>query len=361
MPQDTDIPVKTEVQSTSNPAKANIAWAPRRDASLDIAKGFGILLVVLGHCLIGLKGSNFFSPTLAWPATAIFIIYLFHMPLFFVVSGHLASGKHRPAGTTIAKLIPTIVYPYFLWSILQGLVEIYLSKYTNGHASFTSLYRILWVPIIPYWFLYALFFCHLGYLVIRKLPYAAQLAIAFACFLVPLFFAEALTRAYLIIIMETGRGFLYFILGVVSVSQVKQFGRWAAITATLLFVVFATVCTQSALHGVTGSVAVLPAALAGIVATLAWSRLLATRENFFVGTMAFLGRYSMSIYVMHIFFTAGVRIALQRLHLQPNLTGTVVEIVAATTLGILIPLGFNWVASKMKMDAWFGIQHMETR
>ena len=71
----------------------------------------------------------------------------------------------------------------------------------------------------------------------------------------------------------------------------------------------------------------------------------------------------MSIYVLHIFFTAGVRIALKRLAPRPgtapSLTATVIEMVAATVLGILLPLGINWIVSRARLDKWFGLQHME--
>jgi fucose 4-O-acetylase-like acetyltransferase len=339
----------------------------RRDDSLDIAKGFGILLVVLGHCLEGLKTSGYFPPQLQWPTLTFFLIYLFHMPLFFVVSGHLASGKHRPARQVIARLVPTILYPYFLWSILEGLMLVYLSKYTNSHAqtsSLYSLYKILWAPIVPYWFLYALFFCHLWYLAIRRLPHWVQLAVAVAVFLAPMLFLQSVSYAYTQIVFETVRGFLYFVLGLVSVAQVRQFGQWTAIAATALFALFATIFYQSQLSGSYGAVAVLPAAVAGIVATLAWSRLIAAAQGRFTATFAqtfaFLGRYSMSIYVMHIFFTAGVRIALKRLAANPTAAVTAVEIVGATVLGIALPLGINWIVSKFDLDSWFGLQHMET-
>ena len=337
----------------------------RRDESLDIAKGFGILLVVLGHCLDGLIASGFFPSTLAWPGLAVFVIYLFHMPLFFVVSGHLASGKHRPASVTLAKLIPTIVYPYFLWSILEGLTLVYLSSYTTSHNSISSLYKIFWIPIVPYWFLYALFFCHAGYLLIRKLSYPIQLTIAAVVFLLPQFFLAPLYSAHLLIVLETVRGFLYFVLGVVSVAQVRQFGRWIAIAATVLFILFAIVYYQSQFSGILAGPAALPAGITGIIATLAWSRMLASRGGWFAGMIAFWGRYSMSIYVMHIFFTAGVRIALKRLSIgqpsgSPALVATVVEIAAATIAGIYLPLAINWVVSKFDLDKWFGIQHMET-
>jgi peptidoglycan/LPS O-acetylase OafA/YrhL len=113
-----------------------------------------------------------------------------------------------------------------------------------------------------------------------------------------------------------------------------------------------------------GAVAVLPAGIAGIFATLAWSRLLASRGGWLANTLAFWGRYSMSIYVLHIFFTAGVRIALKRLAPRPgaipSVAATAIEIVAATVLGVLLPLGINWLVSRARLDKWLGLQHMET-
>jgi fucose 4-O-acetylase-like acetyltransferase len=361
MPGDTDsLTSSPTTRSAINPRESG------RDESLDIAKGFAILLVVLGHCLDGLIASGFFRPSVAWPALTVFLIYLFHMPVFFVVSGHLASGKHRPAGQTLARLIPTIVYPYFLWSILEGLALVYLSKYTNNHQPISALYKILWTPIVPYWFLYALFLCHAGYLVIRKFSYSRQIAIAAVVFLAPQFFLGPLGSAHLIIVPETVRGFLYFILGVVSVSAVQQFGRWVAIAGTILFFLFAIVFYQSQLSGAIAAPAALPAGIAGIVATLAWSRLLAARGGRLAAMLAFFGRYSMSIFVMHIFFTAGARIALSRLaHLStsaaagPTPLAAVTEIAAAMAAGVALPLAINWVVSKFDLDRWLGLQHME--
>ena len=367
------MPGDTDILTPSNPARTSSNLRQTRpgsgrDESLDIAKGFGIILVVLGHCLDGLIASGFFPASLMWPTLAVYVIYLFHMPLFFVVSGHLASGKHRPIGTTLAKLLQTIVYPYFLWSILQGLTLIYFSKYTTSQMHISSLYKILWAPIVPYWFLYALFLCQIGYLAIRKLSHQMQLGIAIAAFLIPSFFLLPLGGANLNIVPETTRGFLYFILGIVSVAQVKQFGRWTALSATILFVVFAIVYYQSQFGGALASIAALPAGMAGIIATLAWARMLAANGGRLVSMLAFCGRYSMSIYVTHIFFTAGVRIVLKRLATgsasssgaAPGLLATCIEIAAATVVGTALPLAINWVVSKLNLDAWFGLQHMET-
>ena len=72
--------------------------AESRDLTLDIAKGFGILLVILGQVTNGLIAAGFFPTYVQWPALTVYVIYLFHMPLFFAVLGHLASRRQSPAG-----------------------------------------------------------------------------------------------------------------------------------------------------------------------------------------------------------------------------------------------------------------------
>ena len=74
----------------------------------------------------------------------------------------------------------------------------------------------------------------------------------------------------------------------------------------------------------------------------------------------------MSIYVMHIFFTAGIRIALKRLPFVasqpsagPTLAATALEIAAATVAGIALPVAIHWVVGKFDLDKWFGLQRME--
>ena len=328
-----------------------------------MAKGFGILLVVLGHCLDGLIAARYFPEKVLWPGLAVYVIYLFHMPLFFFVSGHLASGKHRAAGGTIARLVPTIVYPYFLWSLLEGLALIGLSGYTNGHAGVATLYRMMWLPIVPYWFLYALFVCHVLYLATRRLSYPLQVLVAAVLFVMPILLMSFMVRYQLGIVLQTVRGFLFFTLGVVSVTQVKQLGRWGAVVATVLFVASAVAFQQAQFSERFGLIWVLPTATAGIVGTLAWSRLVAQSRALrpVSSVLAFFGRYSMSIYVMHIFFTAGIRITLKQLGAHPTALVTFVEIAAAMVAGTLLPLAINWLVSKFALDGWFGLQHMEAR
>ncbi len=334
--------------------------------SLDIAKGIGIVLVVLGHALEGLNSSAFFYSNGRWPSITIFVIYLFHMPLFFVVSGYLASLRHRPAGTTIKKLVLTIVYPYFLWSIFEGLVLVGLNGYTNSHTSIKVLYEILWNPIVPFWFLYSLFCCHVLYVWLRRYAQRIQIGFAVLFFLVPIYIEARGTIPYPVL-SQTAKGFLFFMVAANFGYVIKKFGRWTAIAASILFALLAILQYQSQMEGALGDTTQIAPAFVGIVATIAWSRLLAAKQSGIVRALAFWGRYSMSIYVMHIFVTAAVRIGLQRLKVpswnaqggEKGALAVLLELGLATLLGILMPLAVNRVVSWMNLDKWFGLQNME--
>lgn len=134
-----------------------------REAWLDAAKGFGILLVVAAH--VATEGSGSLNSEFTRAA------FLFHMPLFFVISGYL----WRPAepGLLLRKKLLSLLVPYFTflafltaaviardwavgtipapWQIRQMLVHDLL-----GGASLT---RELGV----FWFVTCLFFTQVVY------------------------------------------------------------------------------------------------------------------------------------------------------------------------------------------------------
>ena len=66
-----------------------------------MAKGFGILLVILGHLGVGPLG--------AW-------IYSFHMPMFFFLSGYCFHIR-TPFVAFLRRKLKTMVVPYFLLGI----------------------------------------------------------------------------------------------------------------------------------------------------------------------------------------------------------------------------------------------------
>lgn len=76
-----------------------------RDLQLDIAKGIAIYSVVLGHLDTGLKGQ---------------IIYLFHMPFFFIISGYFHQLDHQE-GRYLRKKAVSLLIPYFVYLLILKL------------------------------------------------------------------------------------------------------------------------------------------------------------------------------------------------------------------------------------------------
>ena len=104
-----------------------------RSSWADYAKGIGILLVVYGHVARGLHNAGV-SVSEKTYLLIDSIIYSFHMPLFFFLSGIFFVGSFNSRGATklVLSKVDTIFYPFVIWSIFQGCIEATLSNYTNG-------------------------------------------------------------------------------------------------------------------------------------------------------------------------------------------------------------------------------------
>lgn len=76
--------------------KERIKW-------IDVAKGIGIILVVIGH----ISRNEYLN----------YFIYSFHMPLFFMLSGYLYKEKEY----FVERKVKSILIPYFIFSFLSFL------------------------------------------------------------------------------------------------------------------------------------------------------------------------------------------------------------------------------------------------
>lgn len=107
------------MKSTTGNVNANAEFTkPNRDISLDAVKGFAILLVMLGHCIV----LNELADSYLYDAIA-----AVQMPLFMAVSGYLAGRRHDNLGQkpdlkrsvkTFGKRSVTYLVPFFTWMIL---------------------------------------------------------------------------------------------------------------------------------------------------------------------------------------------------------------------------------------------------
>ena len=133
---------------------------------IDMVKGVGIILVVLGH-------STYISEqALTWLAS-------FHMPLFFIVSGLLFAYKQseqEPFGSYCRKRFCGMMIPYFWFSLIYIGVDYY---YLYAHPEVidqafinaAALQAVSLFGISVLWFLPAIFLGELClYGLIRRCP-----------------------------------------------------------------------------------------------------------------------------------------------------------------------------------------------
>lgn len=130
-----------------------------RIIEMDILRGLGILLVILGHCVpdfpVDLRSNVLAGGLEIW-------IYRFHMPLFFLCSGYafcLTTIKVQGLSfsTFINQRIKRIVIPYLVFSVISMLLRIIFSSVTRSGINIGDAIGGIFFEGKYFWFLYTLF------------------------------------------------------------------------------------------------------------------------------------------------------------------------------------------------------------
>ena len=131
----------------------------KRDISFDIMKGIGIILMLLAH-----------DPRILGQEPYYRIVFSFHMPLFFIISGYFFNSNK--SGLSIIKnnsrrlLVPYLitVCMIFFFFILGKFLHSY---FRNDFVSYVK--SLLWnCNDRPIWFLIALFWCKILFFYLDK-------------------------------------------------------------------------------------------------------------------------------------------------------------------------------------------------
>lgn len=323
-----------------DPASKRLPW-------LDIARGTGILLVVAGHVGEGVIQAGL--PHGSWMDQVVKVIYSFHMPLFFIISGFLFLPSFQKIPDHFLRIkAGTILYPYLLWTIVQTGIEIVLSRYTNKGIGIEELYPILWQPRAHFWYLHSLFLiAAFTYALFRITPrYAPWLGMILS-FTRLLFPGE--TGYWLIPV----NNLLYFNLGIlfwqhrdIILERLQQTGVMLGLT-TLFFLaqgayafLFAGNPILIILLAITGSAWILSLSSQPIPDALS-------------KTLSYLGENSLYVYLLHILAGSGARIILEKfLHIQNG----EIHFVTGCIAGVILPLLVTRLFQRFRMGWLFSIK-----
>jgi len=329
-------------------SRGRIAW-------LDAAKGLAILLVVWGHVLRGVHAAGVGVPECFFNF-ADAAVYSFHIPLFFLVSGLLAGSVASRGGlAALPGKARAILLPYAVWSAVFVCANLVLGGSANDPLRLADLAAIPWRPVSIYWFLWVLFACHCLAALFLPLGRAGTALVSAALF--ASFFA--LGPPYPLGALCLFQ--VFFLAGLLLAPCLETLSapRVPALTASAVLLGAAGVAGVAALltqeatgyleTGGSYSPWFLLAPIPGLALTWGLTRLC-------TGTgpgalLEFLGRRSLAIYVAHVLFTAGARIALKKvLHcdaLAPHL-------LAGTLLGVAGPLALHALLARLGLGILYG-------
>lgn len=308
-----------------------------RSQWVDIAKAMGIVLVVYGHMARGVSlGTGGLG---GWCGVLDSVIYSFHMPLFFFLSGLFFpdSFRRRGGGRLVLNKIDTILYPYVLWSLLQGCVEVFLSRYTNGSATMERLLCIPWMPIAQFWFLYALFAifaaCAAIFAFVPKYPLAVALLVSLVLRFLPGI------RPGESIVSDMTNQMVFFVVGIAFSARVDVAFLGRGVVVAALAALFGI--GQYLFHAVLsrnytdrGAVSLL-LSLLSILFVVSLSSFLARRPR---PRLAALGSATMAIYLMHILAGSGTRMLLKLVGADSAL----LQLACSSCAGVILPFAAAW-------------------
>lgn len=325
-----------------------------RSNYVDIAKAIGIILVVYGHALIGVRA---FLGDSVIASTTIVAIYSFHMALFFAMSGlFIKSAMTEPLPNFFERLIKRLGHPYVVWSVILITAHLLMSKYANVPMEGMNYMRIIYDPYAVMWYLYALILFFILARICNGIHPQLALAVSIPLLIGGYIFNDVWMAANM-------RYFFVFVvasmIGIKGLSQLLSDRRIIAASAIVLIISFYYGWVQSVndTDDLAYDLEFIPAMIAGTLMVL-WiskriddNRLRNQTVSKLASILTYIGARTLPIYVSHVLFTAGARVALS----QAGVSSGIALVIAATFAGMVLPLIGYEIAKRIKMERILGL------
>lgn len=317
---------------------------------VDYAKAIGILLVVYGHVARGLYNAGIKIPIEVFKL-ADSIVYSFHMPLFFFISGlfFYSSFSKRGGKKLLLNKVDTIVYPYLVWSILQGTVEVLLSNYTNGELSYSEVFNLLWSPRAHFWFLYALFVVFIVasalFSIVSKKLAAFIFLLSGIAYIYPSMLPQGLVFKFI------SQNFIFFVFGIVFSLHFKDKNlssyKFLILSACSFFLVQFLFHSTFHYSYLDKGLFSLLLAIVSIIFVISVSSYVSVKPN---KLLSLIGASSMAIYLMHILAGSGIRVVASNFF---HLDSFIIHLILGCAVSVLAPLLALQFINKLKIKYVF--------
>jgi fucose 4-O-acetylase-like acetyltransferase len=253
-----------------------------RNESIDTLKGLLIILVIIGHVLLGTLDENVFR----------YVIYSFHMPVFLFISGYLINIQK------LQDLSPKeLLAKYWKRMLLPWLFALFLYSLALSVSHFTPIefasrllhpYYHLWY--VPTLFVFIILVWMISHIKERILSIILAITLGLMFFNMPVG-AESIRMGF----------FIYFIMGVIAKNIALKVESSGSLGGGI-FLLFIIGVTLLSVYGVGfkiyGNKLQLP--LMVIICLISVLPII-LRGKFSMALLSYIGVHSLEIYLWHVF------------------------------------------------------------
>lgn len=304
---------------------------------IDSAKGFTMLLVIIGHCVDGYINAHMF-PNLKLELQFTYdFLYSFHMPLFFILSGFLYYYTY--SGANLRKIVDKaseLIMLYFGYSIVQCLIQIAMAGRINRNVTFNDIFLLPIYTVPPYWYLYVLAFLYIISYAFRPLN-PVKLIISLILCVISVFGIHISAFS----ISDIAFYFLFFTIG--GLMALKRFDlRFKKGHFIILLFVYIVVVL---LGSVSGLGKILRALLLSLIVLSVFCSFSSIKS---IRLFNLCGKYCLPIYLLHSYLTAGTRVVLKAIQCDNIL----LYLSSGMVLGVVLPITVYKICSFNKCLEW---------
>lgn len=326
---------------------------------IDISKGIGIALVIIGHVVYG---NNYPMPN---AETISNFIYSFHMPLFFIISGLCIKESKKIETTVLKKMARGYLLPYVIWSALYLLafqvIAVLLktpSIFENGRFA----HAISDCGLAPLWFLLALFISEVLVLMMKPmlkkkwwwgycaLVILAGISILCSCWYKSISEVSILVDNWIMGTMRIAPTTFFVLLGYLikePINQSKQLHNSRWIIIALMFVLQGLLCWQWD-DGIDVHVFLLGNPWIYFVKGINGSLIvLLIAQSVHSGVLTKLGQKTKELMILHyppFYYTVTLRFLLGKLF-APNFLGVIIILVVTMACCLVV----DWMLSRFRV------------
>ncbi len=341
----------------------------KRVVWLDVAKGIAMFIVIFGHAIRDEMRTDNEMCMMIFRA-----IYLFHMDLFFFLSGYAyklskKNNCNKSIGEFVIKKAKTLLVPWLVYSMLIYVVFFIVSKIpqaagivegtTYEYMRFDAYVLAFISGHNPYayhmWFIYLLFWMSVIVFVVERILKDSRKTVYV---LLAISIIGLLLRAFVVydsirLISGFCGSFIWFYLGVVFDEQLLKKYNWkmgvfSVISFIMMFVMhnyYYDYQTQPILRGFM----MLPVNVfvgGVVIGFVKLSEYISQENNIIKRGLEYMGKNTMAFYLIHQQLCCAVLglVLYNKMHLPIP-----VVMLACIVASLIVPVAIVYIAKKLKM------------